>query len=166
MADATYGAERLVQADEGKRWRNYNYPTKTGTTLYSGMLVAHQPGSRYVEEPIGASGADDMVVVGAISAPGCSWTSTSDEQYHVPVLSGCIGPFDNSTSGDLIDDDDVDSVVYAVNGGKLALTSDTGKRPIAGILRYIDSNGGLWIDCDPVQNQTLYQAALAATLPA
>jgi len=165
MSDATFGAERLVQADEGKAWRNYNYPTKTGTTLYSGLLVAHQPGTRYIEEPIGASGADDMVVIGVIATPGCSWVSGSNGAYTLPILSGCLGPFENSASGDLIDEDDVDSVVYAVNGGKLALTSDTNKRPIAGILRYIDSNGGLWIDCDPVQNQTLYQAALAATLP-
>lgn len=165
MPDATFGAERSVQADEGKPWRNYSYPTKTGTTLYSGMLVAHQPGSRYIEEPIGASGADDMVVVGVLTPPGMSWTSGSNGAYHLPILSGCLGPFDNSSSGDLIDEDDVDSVVYCVNGGKLALTDDSGKRPIAGILRYIDSNGGLWVDVDPNQNQALYQAKLAATLP-
>jgi len=165
VADVTFGAERLIQADEGKPWRNYNYPVKTGTTLYSGMLIAHQPGTRYIEEAIGASGANDMIVVGVIATAGCSWVSTSNGQYHLPILSGCIGPFDNSTAGDLIDEDDVDQTVYAVNGGKLAITSDTDKRPIAGILRYIDGNGGLWIDCDPNQNATLYQAALAATLP-
>jgi hypothetical protein len=38
-------------------------------------------------------------------------------------------------------------------------------RPICGILRYIDSNGGLWVDVDPNQNRALYDAKLAATLP-
>lgn len=164
MTDAAYGAERLLDCDDGSPIRNYNYPQKIGT-LYGGLLVAHQPGSRYVEEPIGATGADDMVVIGCIVAPGVTLTAVSNGDNVIPIVSGTLGPFDNSSSADLIDEDDVDSVVYCVNGGKLALTSDTGKRPIAGVLRYIDDKGGLWIDVDPNRNLLLYQAALAATLP-
>src|SRR4051812_41775190 len=113
MSDAAFGTERLVQADEGKPWRNFNAPLKTGITIQGGLLVAHQPGTRYVEEAIGASGANDMIVMGVISTAGCTWTTISNGQYHLPILSGCIGPFENSLSGDLIDEDDVDSIVYA-----------------------------------------------------
>ena len=63
----------------------------------------------------------------------------------VPVRRGCY-KFGNSSAGDLLALLDVGASCYIVDNQTVAKTSGSATRSIAGTVRDIDSDGGVWVE--------------------
>jgi hypothetical protein len=115
---------------------SHSYPQKGSTTIYQGALVMMDT-SGYARP--GAATAGCFGVGRARSNGGLgSWANTgSDGDETVDVDEGVFG-FDNSASADEITSAHVGAVAYIVDDETVALTSNSGARPPAGIIRRVE----------------------------
>lgn len=124
------------------------------TTIYKGTLVARNASGYAVP----ASEDTSLVVVGVARGEADNADGAA-AAINVDVLVGCF-LLNNSAGGDAISSDDIGRVCYVADDNTVALTSDSGARPIAGIIGDVDS-GGVWVVAGPE-----VAAMFAATPPA
>ena len=103
--------------------------------IYSGAMVAINA-SGYLEP---ATTADDIVVVG-VATQAMDNTGGSNGDVTCEFERG-LWLMDNSTSGDLIALVNVGSPCYAVDDRKVALTSNSDARSVAGTIHWVNSDG-------------------------
>jgi hypothetical protein len=71
------------------------------------------------------------------------YTNLSGSAVAMPVEIDCenIHVFNNSADGDAIAIDDINKPCYVVDDQTVALTDDTGARPVAGRVAFVDAKG-------------------------
>jgi len=116
-----------------------SFPVAANTTVWLGSIGMLEGG--YLVP--GKTGTD-LVVVGRIEATATAVTA-GDET--VSVKPG-VYRWDNSTSADLIAQDDVGKTCYVVDDHTVALTSGTNTRSAAGRIVSVDDSG-VWVDTRP-----------------
>lgn len=116
----------------------FHYPIAADTKIPAGVIVCLLAG-------VLVNGvADDEAVTVGVSEVAVDNTDGAASAEKVPVRRGCF-QFGNSASGDAITLANVGSACYVVDNQTVAKTSDTGARPVAGIIRDVDSNG-VWVE--------------------
>lgn len=115
------------------------YPLAASTTVYQGGLGVLDGG--YLKPGRTATG---LVAVGRIERTATA-VAAGDEQ--VDVRPG-VFPWSNSTSADLIEQDDAGKLAYIVDDQTVALTSASNTRSVAGRIVAVDDTG-VWVDTRP-----------------
>jgi hypothetical protein len=105
------------------------FPIAATTTIYKGSLVGEDSSGRAIPATVLASCPR---VLGRASATYNNATGSA-AAYNVEVEYG-VFEWTNSTAGDAIAADDIGKLAYAVDDQTVALTSNGGTRPIAGLI--------------------------------
>jgi len=114
-------------------------PVKASTKIFQGALVA-----------IDASGwALPAAAVAAHKVIGRAEdtfdnSAGANGAINARVATG-VFRWNNSASGDLIARSDIGAACYVVDDNTVAKTSDTGARPVAGIIFDVDASG-VWVE--------------------
>lgn len=108
------------------------------TTIYQGGMVALNASGYAVP----ASASPTLKVLGRAMA-NVDNAAGSNGALIVEAEAGCFR-FENSEGGDAISSDDIGKPCYAVDDQTLALTSNGGARPIAGLVADVDADG-VWV---------------------
>lgn len=87
----------------------------------------------------------DYRVIGMALKSVTGGAGDGDETVEVEHGTFLLG---NSANADAIAADDVGKLCYAVDDDTVALTSAGGIRPVAGVIREVDSNG-VWVEISP-----------------
>jgi hypothetical protein len=118
----------------------FNFPVAASTKIYQGSLVCINSSGLAVP----AATSTTLKCVGraeqlADNSAGLASAIT------IQVKRGCF-KFANSAAADLIALKDIGSNAYLVDDQTVALTNGTNSRSVAGIIRDVDSDGGVWIE--------------------
>jgi hypothetical protein len=132
-------AGKKMQSRDG---RQYAHPVAALAQIYQGSLVMLKAGlAQVAAEQVDAPTAATCVVVGVAEKAVLGGATAG--VVRAPVITGCW-LFKNSSAGDLIALSNVGSPAYAVDDETVALTSDTNKRPQAGTIVDVESDG-VWV---------------------
>lgn len=112
------------------------------TKLFKGTMVAHDSSGNAVK-----ASADATLVVLGMAREEADNSSGSAGDIVVEVEFG-VFRFENSSGGDAIAADDIGAVCYAADDQTVALTSNSGARPVAGVIFDVDSDG-VWVQFGP-----------------
>jgi len=118
----------------------FSFPVAASTKIYQGSLVCINASSLAVP----AATSTTLKCVGRAEEFADNSAGLASA-INVQVKRGCF-KFLNSASADLIALKDVGSNAYLVDDQTAALTNGTNTRSIAGIIRDVDSDGGVWIE--------------------
>lgn len=116
----------------------FSFPVKANTVIFAGTLVALNAG-----KAIPSDGLVAHQVVG-VADDAADNTGGADGAVSVPVRRRAAFRFSNSSSGDAISLANVGAPCYAVDDSTVALTSNSGARPVAGTISDVDSQG-VWV---------------------
>lgn len=136
---------RLTDSLSEKKLRRYA-PQKGSTTIYQGTIVMIDA-SGYANPGATATGSVGAGV--ARNNTGLDrWTNSgSDGDSNVEYEEGTF-KFANSSAGDAITKAEVGKVCYIVDNQTVAKTDGTGSRSPAGLVAFVDADGGVFVDFD------------------
>ncbi len=169
-------AEGFPKEDKG-RWGLKNLLIRGGTaaTLYRGSLIAHRIDSQLVEVPLSAAKRTDLICVGVLenepiitTATGTSSEAVDADGNQIKAVcgAGIRGPFDTGTGGDEITMDDLDKRCFMFDSGTVYRTDLSTTLSPAGIVAFVDDDGGVYVLIDDAPLVALIGdgAALVTTL--
>jgi hypothetical protein len=111
------------------------------TTLYAGAMIAVNT-SGYI---VNAAATSTLKVLGTADEHCVSGTTAGQDvdgnALEVRIRRGVQGPFANSSSSDEITDAHRGQYCYCVDNQTVALTSNSGARPVAGIVFRVTTDG-------------------------
>lgn len=118
----------------------FHFPVAASTKIYQGSLVCINASGFAVP----AATSTTLKCVGRAEQLADNSTGLASA-INIQVKRGCF-KFTNSAGADLIALKDVGTNAYLVDDQTVALTNGTNTRSIAGIIRDVDSDGGVWIE--------------------
>lgn len=118
----------------------FHFPVAASTKIYQGSLVCINASGLAVP----ASTSTTLKCVGRAEQLADNSVGLASA-INIQVKRGCF-KFANSASADLIALKDIGTNAYLVDDQTVALTNGTNTRSIAGIIRDVDSDGGVWIE--------------------
>jgi hypothetical protein len=122
----------------------YGVALRAGYKVYQGAIVCINTADGYGEQ--GRTATTLKAVGVAQETVDNSSTGKNTNGTKVPVKSGEIfGPYDNSTASDAITIANREALCYIVDDGTVALTNGSNTRSIAGVIKDVDSAGGVYV---------------------
>lgn len=116
--------------------RSFNLPA--GSKVLAGTIACLDSSGNLVM----GSTSTSQTAVGVFEATVDNTAGTAPVVVTVPT--GIYGPFDNSTSTDLIEDKNIGGTCYIVDNQTVAKTNGTNTRSKAGVIHKVDSEG-VWV---------------------
>lgn len=116
----------------------FSFPVKGATKVPAGVLAAIDTTGMLVN-----AGATATLKVVGVTESDADNTAGADGAISGQVRRGCY-QFANSSSTDQITLADVNASCYVVDNQTVAKTSNSSARPVAGVIRDVDTNG-VWV---------------------
>lgn len=119
--------------------RQMTPPVAATTKIPVGVMVAINTSGLAVN----GAATSSLVTVG-VSEADADNTAGADAAIRVKVRRGCF-KFGNSPSADQITLANVNANCYVVDNQTVAKTNNSGARPVAGVIRDVDTDG-VWVE--------------------
>lgn len=120
--------------------QDYEFPVAAASKIYGGSIVCIN-GSGLAVKGSAATGLKAVGVADTLADNSAGAASA----IRVKVRRGCY-KFGNSASVDLIAIADVGADCYVVDDQTVAKTSGSSTRSVAGTIRDVDADGGVWVE--------------------